>query len=246
MMKALGFCSVSLCATMCVMGWVNSAAAQRAPLCPPGVECNMHGTPNDGVRGNEGNRRRDGADGTHNGNNGAPNGGAQNEQGTPPPVIIPENPGQPGRHKPGRTPDGSGQPPGIGNDNGTSDDGRLGNGGRRDDRRHKHRRRHGRSGGYPGIDIYPGYGYFGYPGYGYDGYYDAPYYDGTPYYTDRPYYRAHVTCTEALRIVRANGYRNVRTQSCATGRYRFSATKRGAAYIVVVSSKGRIISARRR
>ena len=90
----------------------------------------------------------------------------------------------------------------------------------------KHRRHHGHSGADFGVGIYLGDGYN-------NGYYD------------RRYYRNYVSCGEARGIVRANGFRNVRTQSCAPGRYRFLGNKRGALYAVVVSSRGRIIAVNR-
>ncbi|HSS99047.1 MAG TPA: hypothetical protein VLK33_18555 [Terriglobales bacterium] len=86
-----------------------------------------------------------------------------------------------------------------------------------------HRRHHGHSGADFGVGIYLGDGYN-------NGYYGR---------------RNYVSCGEARGIVRANGFRNVRTQSCAPGNYRFLGSKRGAVFAVVVSGRGRIIAVNR-
>lgn len=58
-------------------------------------------------------------------------------------------------------------------------------------------------------------------------------------------YGYYVSCGEARGIVRASGFRNVRTLSCAPGPYHFIASKRGRAVDVAVSRRGRIVAVNR-
>lgn len=92
----------------------------------------------------------------------------------------------------------------------------------------KHRRRHDNGGVDVGVGIYLG-----------DGYDNNGYDNG--YYGHRRHY-GYVSCGEAGGIVRASGFRHVRTQSCAPGRYRFMGSRRGTVFEIAVSGRGRIVA----
>ena len=87
----------------------------------------------------------------------------------------------------------------------------------RHDWRHRHDNQFGNSGVNFGVGIYLGGRQYGY----------------------------YVSCGEARGIVRASGFRNVRTLSCAPGPYHFIASKRGRAVDVAVSRRGRIVAVNR-
>jgi hypothetical protein len=91
----------------------------------------------------------------------------------------------------------------------------------------RHHRRHGFPG--VGVGIYLGDGYAD----NYNGY-DGNYYDGGSY--------RGVSCGEARGILTENGFHNLRTRSCAPGRYSFRGVKHGLQFALVVSSRGRIVS----
>jgi hypothetical protein len=81
------------------------------------------------------------------------------------------------------------------------------------------------------------------------GYYDDGYGYGYPprYYYDEPrrvYYqpRYRLSCGQAVRNLRHNGYRRIEPQDCSGSRYSFIAWRRGHPFVVSVSSRsGRII-----
>jgi len=96
-----------------------------------------------------------------------------------------------------------------------------------------------------------------------DPYYGGPYY-GDPYYNPDPYYRGYepryrpvpryrprlrpgrISCRQARRIVRRNGFRNIRVVDCTGKQYNFRATKRGHWYRMRMrSNSGRIYHIRR-
>ena len=59
------------------------------------------------------------------------------------------------------------------------------------------------------------------------------------------HYGYYVSCGEAGSIVRASGFRHVRTLSCAPAPYHFLASKRGRTVDVAVTRRGRIIAVNR-
>ena len=80
-----------------------------------------------------------------------------------------------------------------------------------------------------------------------------PYYPGPPpgYYRPVPppyyYYHARISCSEARRIVRSEGFRNVKAIDCEGRQYQFRATYRGRRVLVIVSSRsGEILDVRYR
>jgi hypothetical protein len=90
------------------------------------------------------------------------------------------------------------------------------------------------------FDIYLGVPYYNErigPDYRYyegRGWYRDEFY-GEPRYDDRP--RARLSCGEARRIVRRNGYRNVSAEECSGRTYTFSATRKGRNVVVYVNSR---------
>jgi hypothetical protein len=84
--------------------------------------------------------------------------------------------------------------------------------------------------------------YFGVPHYGYQVGPDYRFRAGYGWYRDRNYYnRGRLSCSEARRIVRNSGFRNVDTIECRGRTYTFEATRRGRDVTVFVNSKnGRI------
>ena len=84
----------------------------------------------------------------------------------------------------------------------------------------------------PHYRYYDGYGWYDYGRYGR--------FDPVVIY-DRPYMRGRISCREARRIVRNNGFRNVETIECNGRTYTFEATRRGRDVTVYVNSRnGRI------
>ena len=87
--------------------------------------------------------------------------------------------------------------------------------------------------------------YLGMPHYGYQVGPDYRYRDGYGWYRPMGYYgdynRGRLSCGEARRIVRNNGFRNVATIECNGRTYTFEATRRGRDVTVFVNSRnGRI------
>jgi hypothetical protein len=86
--------------------------------------------------------------------------------------------------------------------------------------------------------------YLGMPHYGYQMGPDYRFREGYGWYQDSRYYnnnRGRVSCGEARRIVRSNGFRNVNTIECNGRTYTFEATRRGRDIMVFVDSRtGRI------
>ena len=84
--------------------------------------------------------------------------------------------------------------------------------------------------------------FFGMPHYGYQVGPDYRYRDGYGWYKDTRYYsRGRLTCGEARRAVRNNGFRNVNTIECNGRTYTFEATRRGRDVTVFVDSRnGRV------
>ena len=84
--------------------------------------------------------------------------------------------------------------------------------------------------------------YLGMPHYGYQVGPDYRYRDGYGWYKDTRYYsRGRLTCGEARRAVRNNGFRNVNTIECNGRTYTFEATRRGRDVTVFVDSRnGRV------
>jgi hypothetical protein len=90
------------------------------------------------------------------------------------------------------------------------------------------------------------------PGDGYDGGYDQD--TGIYYRHQRPRYRddndddddyGRLSCGEARRMVRRQGFRRVQADDCSGRRYRFTAFRRGEAFSIRVSARsGRIVSIR--
>jgi hypothetical protein len=87
--------------------------------------------------------------------------------------------------------------------------------------------------------------YFGVPYYDYQYGPDYRYYDGRGWYQYQPNYwyqyqpryRGRLSCNEARRIVRQNGFRNVVTRECQGRTYTFTATRRGHQILVFVNSR---------
>lgn len=90
-----------------------------------------------------------------------------------------------------------------------------------------------------GVDIGVGIGigdpdYYG-PG---PGYFDDDYeYRPRRYYRDRPRRFGRLSCGEARRLVRRNGFRNVSARDCSGGTYSFNATRRGVRVRVYVDAR---------
>ena len=86
--------------------------------------------------------------------------------------------------------------------------------------------------------------YFGMPHYGYQVGPDYRYRQGYGWYQDSGYYsynRGRLSCGEARRAVRNNGFRNVNTIECNGRTYTFEATRRGRDFTVFVDSRsGRV------
>ena len=84
--------------------------------------------------------------------------------------------------------------------------------------------------------------YLGFPHYDYQVGPDYRYRDGYGWYQDTRYYnRGRLSCGEARRAVRNNGFRNVNTIECNGRTYTFEATRRGREVTVFVNSRnGRI------
>ena len=86
--------------------------------------------------------------------------------------------------------------------------------------------------------------YLGLQHYGYQVGPDYRYRDGYGWYQDTRYYnynRGRLSCGEARRAVRNNGFRNVNTIECNGRTYTFEATRRGRDVTVFVDSRtGRI------
>ena len=77
------------------------------------------------------------------------------------------------------------------------------------------------------------------PDYGYPPPPPVYYYDRQPVYY---YERRGISCGQAARSLRHNGYRHIEPQDCSGRRYSFIAWRNGRPYIVSVSSRsGRII-----
>lgn len=92
------------------------------------------------------------------------------------------------------------------------------------------------------VKIYLGVPHYDYqygPGYRYrEGY---GWYEPMGYYNPGYYNRGRLSCGEARRIVRNNGFRNVETIECNGRTYTFEATRRGRDVTVYVNSRnGRI------
>lgn len=83
------------------------------------------------------------------------------------------------------------------------------------------------------VDINVGIGIGGYigPGYGYG-------YAGTGY--DHDYGPSAVSCSQARKIVRWNGFNNVKSLDCSAPSYRFSGWRHGHKYKIKVNSWGDI------
>ena len=83
--------------------------------------------------------------------------------------------------------------------------------------------------------------YFGWYRDYYDPFFYRPYtYD--PYY-DFPVYSKRISCSYARKLLRQNGYRNVKSYDCQGTTYGFNATKRKKRYKITVSARdGHIIS----
>ena len=83
--------------------------------------------------------------------------------------------------------------------------------------------------------------YLGMPHYGYQVGPDYRFRDGYGWYRPVGIYRGRLSCGEARRIVRNNGFRNVATIECNGRTYTFEATRRGRDVTVFVNSRnGRI------
>jgi hypothetical protein len=84
--------------------------------------------------------------------------------------------------------------------------------------------------------------YFGFPHYDYQVGPDYRYRDGYGWYRPTGYYnRGRLSCGEARRVVRNNGFRNVATIECNGRTYTFEATRRGRDVTVFVDSRnGRV------
>jgi len=103
-------------------------------------------------------------------------------------------------------------------------------------------------GGFGGYNPhYGGYGYGYRPRYYGQGYYDGYY----PRYRQVPRYRPRraarrLNCRQAKRVVRRNGYRNIRALDCRGARYSFRAVKHGRWYRFRMNSRsGRLYGIRR-
>ena len=82
--------------------------------------------------------------------------------------------------------------------------------------------------------------YLGMPHYGYQVGPDYRFRDGYGWYQDTRYYnnnRGRLSCGEARRAVRNNGFRNVDTIECNGRTYTFEATRRGRDVTVYVNSR---------
>ncbi|HUQ36797.1 MAG TPA: hypothetical protein VM144_10530 [Aestuariivirga sp.] len=83
--------------------------------------------------------------------------------------------------------------------------------------------------------------YLGMPHYGYQMGPDYRYRDGYGWYRPVGIHRGRLSCGEARRIVRNNGFRNVATIECNGRTYTFEATRRGRDVTVFVNSRnGRV------
>ena len=86
--------------------------------------------------------------------------------------------------------------------------------------------------------------YLNMPHYGYQVGPDYRYREGYGWYQDSRYYnnnRGRLSCGEARRAVRNNGFRNVNTIECNGRTYTFEATRRGRDVTVFVDSRnGRV------
>ena len=86
--------------------------------------------------------------------------------------------------------------------------------------------------------------FLGMPHYGYQVGPDYRFRDGYGWYQDTRYYnndRGRLSCGEARRAVRNNGFRNVNTIECNGRTYTFEATRRGRDVTVFVDSRnGRV------
>lgn len=80
--------------------------------------------------------------------------------------------------------------------------------------------------------------YLGMPHHDYQVGPDYRFRSGYGWYQDRNYYnRGRLSCGEARRVVRNNGYRNVNTIECRGVTYTFEATRRGRDVTVFVNSR---------
>ncbi|MDO8352214.1 MAG: hypothetical protein Q7T14_02020 [Aestuariivirga sp.] len=86
--------------------------------------------------------------------------------------------------------------------------------------------------------------YLNMPHYGYQVGPDYRFREGYGWYQDTRYYnnnRGRLSCGEARRVVRNNGFRNVSTIECNGRTYTFEATRRGRDVTVFVDSRnGRV------
>ena len=64
---------------------------------------------------------------------------------------------------------------------------------------------------------------------------DYQYYDGRGWY--RPRHRANISCGQAMRIVRNNGFRDVSMRECEGRIYTFAAKRNGHRVLVFVNSR---------
>jgi hypothetical protein len=98
-------------------------------------------------------------------------------------------------------------------------------------------------GGYGGGGYDAGYGYYG--GYPQEDYVYRPrhHHYGYDYSSDGDY--GGLSCGEARRIVRDQGFRHVEARDCSGLRYRFTGWRDGDPYLIKLSSQsGQIISVR--
>ena len=85
--------------------------------------------------------------------------------------------------------------------------------------------------------------YFGKPYHSYQYGPDYRFYEGRGWYQYQPGYqyqpvvRGRISCNEARRIVRQNGFRNVSTRECNGRTYTFTAMRRGDRVLVFVDSR---------
>jgi hypothetical protein len=79
--------------------------------------------------------------------------------------------------------------------------------------------------------------YFGIPYYNDQIGPDYRYRNGYGWYRDQPRYNARLSCREARRAVRNQGYRNVSARECSGRTYTFSATRNGRRIIVYVNAR---------
>ncbi len=102
-----------------------------------------------------------------------------------------------------------------------------------------------------------GWQHYNHPRYYYDPYFVSPYiydsydddrftYDEYYDHIDQPRRAARVSCASANRLLRRNGYRNVKATDCKGKSYGFTASKGGKSYKLTVSARtGSIISRKR-